>query len=68
MANLTWHQVVRGINCLIQFVWLLGALVQHKYLFPVSVFHLCAGWCQSSVCSQPGRPHRGSGPTSPGRS
>ena len=38
MANLTWQQVVGGINCSIQFVWLLGALVQHKYLFPVSYF------------------------------
>ena len=33
-----WQQVVGGINCSIQFVWLLGALVQHKYLFPVSYF------------------------------
>ena len=38
MANFTWQQVVGGINCSIQFVWLLGALVQHKYLFPVSYF------------------------------
>ena len=38
MANLTWQQVVGGINSSIQFVWLLGALVRHKYLFPVSYF------------------------------
>ena len=37
MANLTWQQVVIGINCSIHCVWLQRALVKHKCLL-VSYF------------------------------
>ena len=38
------------------------------WFFSHVVFSTPSEWCQSSVCSQPGRPHRCSGATSPGRS
>ena len=44
-----------GINCSIQFVWLLGALLQHKYLFSLSYFTFVQdGYSPVYVASQEG--------------
>ena len=62
-GNRLWENKLLDTVCVVA-----GSISATQMSFSCVIFHLCAGWSQSSVCSQRASPHRGSGPSSPGRS